>query len=311
MLIPLLSTLISCGDIEGDDVGECADRADNDADGLLDCDDSDCAASPDCTSETDADADSDADSDSDVDTDAIPVAACAVSDSEVAPPFEATTLLGEDSYVPNGDLIDRYIWHIVERPVGTDAEPEPGLDQPNAAFTPDLSGTYTARLVAVLGTTSSAPCDVSLTARPAQDLYVEMFWTSSGDDMDLHLLAPGGATEGVDDCFYGNCDSQELDWGPTGADGNPTLLVKDMPNKGPEITAIPSSIDDGVYTVVVRDYPGSVRDGANPTTVNVYVRGVLAWTDTRDMDVAEGSYVTFATVEFPSGVVQTCPDEGC
>ncbi len=33
---------------EGDNAGECADGADNDRDGDFDCDDPDCAASPDC-----------------------------------------------------------------------------------------------------------------------------------------------------------------------------------------------------------------------------------------------------------------------
>lgn len=37
-------------DFEGDDAGECADAADNDRDGAFDCDDDDCAASPDCAS---------------------------------------------------------------------------------------------------------------------------------------------------------------------------------------------------------------------------------------------------------------------
>jgi hypothetical protein len=35
-------------DIEGDEPGECTDKADNDADGKFDCDDSDCKGSPDC-----------------------------------------------------------------------------------------------------------------------------------------------------------------------------------------------------------------------------------------------------------------------
>ena len=34
--------------VEGQNPGECTDRADNDADGQFDCDDSDCAGSPDC-----------------------------------------------------------------------------------------------------------------------------------------------------------------------------------------------------------------------------------------------------------------------
>jgi len=64
-----------CGDkddaVEGQGVGDCTDGADNDADGLFDCQDDGCAASPDCAEEeADADTDSDTDSDTDADTDA-------------------------------------------------------------------------------------------------------------------------------------------------------------------------------------------------------------------------------------------------
>ena len=36
-------------DYEGDEPGECSDGADNDRDSLWDCDDPDCAGSPDCS----------------------------------------------------------------------------------------------------------------------------------------------------------------------------------------------------------------------------------------------------------------------
>ena len=47
---------VGCGDVaihiappsEGDDPGECSDAADNDEDGLYDCDDPDCAGAPEC-----------------------------------------------------------------------------------------------------------------------------------------------------------------------------------------------------------------------------------------------------------------------
>ena len=55
-------------DQEGLEAGECSDEADNDADGLYDCDDPDCHASPAC-SESDVDADADADADVDDDGD--------------------------------------------------------------------------------------------------------------------------------------------------------------------------------------------------------------------------------------------------
>ena len=42
LLVLSALTLTACGpDIEGDVAGECTDAADNDADGLYDCDDSD------------------------------------------------------------------------------------------------------------------------------------------------------------------------------------------------------------------------------------------------------------------------------
>ena len=62
-------------DVEGDEAGECSDGADNDQNGLFDCDDEGCAGSPDCEEETEdtdseGDTDTDADADTDTDTDA-------------------------------------------------------------------------------------------------------------------------------------------------------------------------------------------------------------------------------------------------
>jgi hypothetical protein len=57
LLVVSVGALLACigpdacvagGRAEGDDPGECTDRADNDRDGSFDCDDPDCAASPDC-----------------------------------------------------------------------------------------------------------------------------------------------------------------------------------------------------------------------------------------------------------------------
>ncbi len=62
--------LVACGPrSEGTASGDCRDGADNDGDGLFDCDDEGCAGSPDCE-EADTDADTDSDTDTDTDTDA-------------------------------------------------------------------------------------------------------------------------------------------------------------------------------------------------------------------------------------------------
>ena len=71
----------SCTATEGAFQGECSDGKDNDGDGQVDCDDSDCSgkdgcggqegdADTDADSDTDADGDGDADADGDSDTDA-------------------------------------------------------------------------------------------------------------------------------------------------------------------------------------------------------------------------------------------------
>jgi len=83
-LILYLPLAASCGEkqdtasepaaeYEGDAPGECSDDADNDMDGLFDCDDPDCFGASVCEeadTDTDADGDSDTDADSDSDADA-------------------------------------------------------------------------------------------------------------------------------------------------------------------------------------------------------------------------------------------------
>lgn len=66
----VLSLACAAKEIEGDTPAECTDRADNDADGDYDCQDEDCAGSPDCYKPPTSDGDTDSDSDSDSDTDA-------------------------------------------------------------------------------------------------------------------------------------------------------------------------------------------------------------------------------------------------
>ncbi|TNE88506.1 MAG: hypothetical protein EP330_14125 [Deltaproteobacteria bacterium] len=70
LLVPGLSACTGePGEFEGDAAGECTDDADNDQDGLFDCDDPDCAGAAACSEEADADTDADADADADTDTD--------------------------------------------------------------------------------------------------------------------------------------------------------------------------------------------------------------------------------------------------
>lgn len=252
----------------------------------------------------------DADSQNDTDTGtppplSNPVAVCSVNPSSVEAIHDSAEWIGDSSYDVDGSIAS-WQWTLISTPSGATATmPAGGSNRPG--FTPDVAGDYTARLVVTDNDgLSSDPCDVTLTATAGEGLWVETFWTHAGDDMDLHLLKFGAALETSGDCYYGNCVGRSLDWGIRGdRTDNPALDLDDIPGTGPENINIAAPASDS-YTVIVRDYPGSVYSGRNDVTVNIYVGGILTWTDTRNIN-SEGCYESFATVTIPGGSVAPLP----
>ena len=230
-----------------------------------------------------------------------PVAICSVSPNTVTPPFQAATFDGSMSYDPSGDPIASYSWELISQPAGSSATlPFSSANQiPN--FYADLAGAYTAELTVINQIGLADSCQVTLESLPTQNLWVEMFWDEI-DDMDLHLLAPGGSYGDWDsDCYYLNCVDSQPDWGVLNDNSDdPSLDLDDINGLGPENINIDSPQSSGTYTVVIHDYQGSAPidfQGPNMVTVNVYLNGSMAWTGTKAIS-GEDSITPFCSINW-------------
>jgi hypothetical protein len=231
-----------------------------------------------------------------------PVAVCSVDPGEILAIHESADWIGNSSYDPDGSVVS-YSWTLYSSPPGATASMPAGTAN-RRGFTPDVAGEYIGELVVTDNDgLVSEPCYATLNATAGDGLWVEMFWTHSGDDMDLHLLDDGGSLTTTSDCYYANCTWGGLNWGGGGTSDDPILDLDDIPGTGPENINIDSPAR-GTYTVYVHDYPGSAYVGRNDVTVNVYLASRLIWTDTRNIN-SEGCYEPFVEIDVPSGTTSS------
>ncbi len=105
---------------EGDEAGECTDEADNDRDGLFDCDDPDCAGAPECQETDDADGGPGTDADADADADG------SSGGDTSSPPVDTGSTTGSDTGTTMGGDTATVDTATIGTETGTDtAEPPP------------------------------------------------------------------------------------------------------------------------------------------------------------------------------------------
>ena len=186
-------------------------------------------------------------------------------------PRQTVNLDAFQSYDPDGDPIAAYEWSLVP-PEGSDKELISESGGTEAYINTDIAGTYRVQLrVQSLEGVWSAPDTLDIEAIPTELLHVEMFWSTGGADMDLHVAQDGGDFFSVpDDCSYCN---DVPDWGAAGdATDNPTLDIDDRYGYGPEnINVDAPAVND---YLIRSHYFIDNGDGDSVVTVKVYLYGV-------------------------------------
>jgi len=132
---------------------------------------------------------------------------------------------------------------------------------------------------------------------------VQLTWQSNAySDLDLHLLRPGGSYGSSNDCYFGSCTSG-LEWGTTGAAGNPILDVDDVDGYGPENIYLTTGPEPGDYRIIIHNWDGTVGEVA---TVKVYFNDVEAARYTSQaLDASTHLYWEVAKVNIENHAITT------
>ena len=172
------------------------------------------------------------------------------------------------TFVDDGELRSAS-WRVIDAPEFSAADSPSPFDRLETNFTPDIAGTYRLELTVSDDAGNEARCQTDVLAIATEGLRVEMFWDTSGTDMDLHLLHPDATRwNGGLDCYYANCDGFErLNWFSSGSEDDPRLDIDDVDGFGPENINIEEPAD-GTYRVGVHSFRGSGR-----VTVRIYCGG--------------------------------------
>ncbi len=211
--------------------------------------------------------------------------------------------------IADGEI--EYRWSL-ERPVPSEA----ALDAPDGSensFFVDSLGSYAVALTAVdsVGEEACAFPAVTITARPEEDIFVEMFWTlpdgsvppddfGRGADVDLHLLhvSRGCWNSTPWDCHWRNTTP---DWGVAGDRADDPQLAVDMNVLGSLEQVSLDQPEVATYRIGV-EYFDDHGWGAVNATVRVYVFGSLVFERSQALPASK-SFWEVAEISWPDGLV--------
>lgn len=234
-------------------------------------------------------------------------------------PLDTVTFDGSASTAARGG--PKYKWRLVSQPQNGTQNVTPRSNPSQANLFAELDGDYVVELV--VGDQygcDSDPKQVTVHVVSNGKVHVQLTWSQSFGDVDLHFLGPGGTMRTASDCYYGNCehtpdplfglDMYSVDWGAnntTQADRNhgndPTLDIDALWGNGPENITDENPFD-ATYTVLVHYYcsrqnGGGRSMGAATATVRIFVNGVQQYTATQSLTQRDKWSV--ATVQVTNG----------
>lgn len=204
------------------------------------------------------------------------------------------------------------LWSFSELPEGSALTDDSIAIDPEewgfARFEPDVLGTYRVQLDVRDSDEelSPVPSFAVVEVLPA-DLAVHLDWSTTRADLDLHLLAPGGAYFDASDCFSWNPNP---DWGAEGLATDDPALHADADGEGAgpyreQITL--AEPDDGTYRLLVHYYAdhgaalGGDDLGAAELSIAVEISGEVVDTLEPTMTLHEGDLLIAADLLMPQG----------
>jgi hypothetical protein len=213
---------------------------------------------------------------------------------------------GSASNDPEGHLPLTYTWTLLAVPTDTGSGTAISsgyltnqIGDYTDLFT-DAVGAYAVALVVqnALGV-RSAPALCEVHAIPAEDVLVELTWSTSNADLDLHVAQAGNALFArPGDANWCNTNPG---WGIAGRGDDPSLNLDDRAGHGPENIAIPTPAE-GMYDVRVH-YFEDQGDDVVQATVRVYILGELAPGFPQSRNLRRNEVWDVARVNWPAATV--------